>query len=206
MSLAQEIAFVLLAYLLGSVPFGLLVGFQVKRIDIRKHGSKNIGATNVFRVIGKKWGIAVLLLDALKGYVACILPAFFEQNPTVPFQLLLGISAILGHSFPVWLKFRGGKGVATSLGVFLAIAWIPTLITFGIWAICFTLTHIISISSLVAAVVFPLMIVWCYAGTPDLKFLLPISLVLTSFIFYTHRANIQRLRQGTEKKLFKVIP
>jgi len=197
-----SVLFILAAYLLGSIPFGLIAGFRVKGLDIREHGSKNTGATNVFRVVGKRWGGLVLFLDALKGYTACILPALFGQSLALPFQLLLGISAILGHSFPVWLKFKGGKGVATSLGVFLAIAWIPTLITFGIWIICFTVSHIISISSLLAAVVFPLMIIWFYAGTSNLRFLLPISLALAIFIFYTHRANIQRLRQGTEKKLF----
>lgn len=194
--------FILGAYFIGSVPFGLIAGFKVKGLDIREQGSKNIGATNVFRIVGKKWGITVLLLDAAKGYGACVLPLFFGQKLEIPFQLLLGMSAILGHSFPVWLKFKGGKGVATSLGVFLAIAWVPTLITFGIWGICFTLTHIISVSSLLAALVFPGMIVWCYRETPDLKFLLPISIVLAGFIFYTHRANLRRLVQGTEKKLF----
>lgn len=197
-----SVFFILTAYLLGSIPFGLIAGWKIKGIDIREHGSKNIGATNVSRVVGKKWGIAVLLLDALKGSAACLLPACFGQEPGIPFQLLLGVSAILGHSFPVWLKFKGGKGVATSLGVFLAIAWIPTLITFGLWILCFALTHIISIASLLAAVIFPVMIFWRYAGTSDLKFLLPISLALALFIFYTHRANLQRLRQGTEKKLF----
>ncbi len=190
------------AYLLGSIPFGLMIGFSVKGLDIRQHGSNNIGATNVSRVVGKKWGITVLLLDALKGYVACVLPACLGLGLAVPFQLILGVSAILGHSFPIWLKFKGGKGVATSLGVFLAVSSIPTLITFGIWIICFTLTHIISISSLVAALVFPVMITWRYAGSSEFKFLLPISLILAVFIFFTHRANIQRLRQGTEKKLF----
>jgi glycerol-3-phosphate acyltransferase PlsY len=194
--------FILLAYLLGSIPFGLIAGFKVKGLDLREHGSKNIGATNVFRVVGKKWGIAVLLLDALKGYAACMLPVVFGQPLTTPFQILLGVTAILGHTFSVWLKFKGGKGVATSLGVFLAIAWAPTLITFGLWALCFAITHVISISSLLAALIFPAMIFWRYAGTPDLKFLLPISLALAAFIFYTHRANIQRLRQGSEKKLF----
>jgi len=194
--------FILVAYLLGSIPFGLIAGFRGRGLDIREHGSKNIGATNVFRVVGKKWGITVLLLDAIKGYVVCVFPAFFGQNLALPFQLLLGVSAILGHSFPVWLKFKGGKGVATSLGVFLAIAWVPTLITFGIWILCFAITHIISISSLVAALVFPMMITWRYGGTPEFILLLPISIILAVFIFYTHRANIQRLRQGTEKKLF----
>jgi glycerol-3-phosphate acyltransferase PlsY len=201
-NLFLPILFILVAYLLGSVPFGLIAGFRVKGIDIREHGSKNIGATNVFRVVGKKWGMAVLLLDAIKGYIACVFPVFFGQSTGLSFQLLLGVSAILGHSFPIWLKFKGGKGVATSLGVFLAIAWIPTLVTFGLWILCFALTRIISISSLVAAVVFPIMIFWRYAGTPGIKILMPVSMLLAVFIFYTHRANIQRLRQGTEKKLF----
>lgn len=196
------VLFILTAYLLGSIPFGLIAGFGVKGLDIREHGSKNIGATNVFRVVGKKWGIAVLLLDAFKGYLACILPSFFGHPLTVPFQLILGVSTILGHSFPVWLKFKGGKGVATSLGVFLAIAWVPTLVTFGIWILCFAVTRIISISSLIAALIFPIMIAWLYAGNPGQKFLLPLSVLLAVFILYTHRANIQRLRQGTEKKLF----
>ncbi|MFA5168791.1 MAG: glycerol-3-phosphate 1-O-acyltransferase PlsY [Candidatus Omnitrophota bacterium] len=195
-------SFILAAYLLGSIPFGLIAGFKLKGLDIREHGSRNIGATNVFRVVGKKWGIMVLLMDAIKGYIACIFPAFFGQSPALSFQLLLGVSAILGHSFPIWLKFKGGKGVATSLGVFLAIAWIPTLITFGLWILCFTITHIISLSSLVAAGMFPIMIAWCYAGTPGIKFLMPISISLAAFIFYTHRANVQRLLQRTEKKLF----
>jgi len=194
--------FICAAYLSGSIPFGLIAGFQAKGIDIREHGSKNTGATNVFRVVGKKWGGTVLLLDALKGTLACFLPFFFGKVLEVPFQILLGVSAILGHSFPVWLKFKGGKGVATSLGVFLAICWIPTLITFSLWFLCFAITRIISISSLFAAVIFPVMIAWRYWGTADLVFLLPISLVLCAFIFYTHRGNLQRLRQGTEKKLF----
>ena len=134
--------------------------------------------------------------------MACVLPVFFGQSLTLPLQLLLGVSAILGHSFPVWLKFKGGKGVATSLGVFLAIAWIPTLITFGLWILCFAITRIISLSSIVAALVFPVMIVWRYGKTTELRFLLPISILLAGFILYTHRANIQRLRFGTEKKLF----
>jgi acyl phosphate:glycerol-3-phosphate acyltransferase len=200
--LFSPLLFVLSAYLLGSIPFGVIAGFRIKGLDIREHGSKNIGATNVFRVVGKKWGIAVLLLDTVKGYVACVLPVFFGQSLALPFQLVLGISAILGHSFPIWLKFKGGKGVATSLGVFLAIAWIPTLITFGLWILCFGITHIISISSLVAATIFPVMIALRYADTPGIKLLLPISIALAIFIFYTHRANIQRLRRGTEKKLF----
>lgn len=203
MNTLTQVFFILLAYLLGSIPCGLLIGFYVKHIDIREHGSKNIGATNVFRVVGKKWGITVLVLDTLKGYLACTAPLLCGiETLTIPFQLILAVSAIVGHTFSIWLGFKGGKGVATSLGVFLAIAWVPTLITFGLWILVFALSHIISISSLVAAAVFPVMIAWRFYGTEDLKYLLPIALVLAGFIFYTHRANIQRLRQGAEKKLF----
>lgn len=191
------------AYLLGSIPFGLLVGRWAKGIDIREYGSKNIGATNVFRTVGKKWGILVLLLDALKGAAACLLPfAIGLENPAVTLKLLLGVTAILGHSFPVWLRFNGGKGVATSLGVFLAACWQPALSTFLVWIIAFVFTHIISVASLSAAVIFPVMVAFFYMGTSDLWILLPVSIALAIFIFYTHRANIQRIRQGSEKKLF----
>lgn len=191
------------AYLLGSIPFGLIIGRLAKGIDIREHGSKNIGATNVFRTVGKKWGILVLALDAMKGAVACFFPVLFgAEDLTVLFRLLLGVTAILGHSFPVWIKFKGGKGVATSLGVFLAVCWKPTLITFGIWILVLLLTHIISVSSLVAAVVFPLMVTLFYFRSPDFNFLLPVSLLLVALIFYTHRANLKRLREGTEKRIF----
>lgn len=203
MNLVEVIFFVTGAYLLGSIPFGLLIGFKAKGIDVRQYGSKNIGATNVFRVVGKKWGILVFVLDAIKGYVACKLPVWFLRTDlSVSFLLLLGITAILAHTFPVWLKFKGGKGVATSLGVFLAVAWIPTLLTFLLWILVFVIFHIISVASLAAAFIFPWMIAGFYWGTAEIKWLLPISLVLALFIFYTHKANIQRLVQGTEKKLF----
>ena len=107
----EIIVWCLAAYLLGSIPFGLWTGFWAKKIDIRKHGSKNIGATNVFRVVGKKWGILVLFLDALKGWLACRLPAFISGHSfSLEQELILAVSAIVGHTFPVWLKFKGGKG------------------------------------------------------------------------------------------------
>ncbi len=117
----------IIAYLAGSIPFGLLIGRWVGGVDLRRHGSGNIGATNVFRVVGKKWGLFALFLDALKGaFAVSIPPLIFALPRSVPLSLSLGIAAILGHSFPVWLKFKGGKGVATSLGVFMAIAPAPT--------------------------------------------------------------------------------
>lgn len=190
------------AYLLGSIPFGLLTGKFIKGIDIREHGSKNIGATNVFRVVGKKWGIAVLILDILKGVLAVQLPALTGQEWPFSTRLALAVTAILGHTFSLWIKFKGGKGVATSLGVFLALAPVPTLITFGIWCLVFSFAHIISISSLTAAIAFPIVLLLFYRNTADFPFLFPISLVLGAFIFYTHRANIGRLLRKEEKRLF----
>lgn len=191
------------AYLFGSIPFGLLIGFWIKGIDVRQHGSGNIGTTNVFRVVGKKWGLGVFFLDALKGYLgvlaACRLAG---QAPGSAYSLAAAAIAIAGHAFPIWLSFKGGKGVATSLGVFLAAASFPTWIAFGVWVIVFAITHIVSISSLIAAVIFPLAALYSVAAMEGELLLLPISVLLAGFIFYTHRANIQRLRRGEEKKLF----
>ncbi len=194
----------LAAYLLGSIPFGLLTARWVRGIDIREHGSRNVGATNVFRVIGRGWGLLVLFLDALKGALAVILARQLTGGDEAAYNavLLCGIIAILGHSFPVWLRFRGGKGVATSLGVFLGLAWAPTLLTLTAWSIVFGLTRIISVASLAAAVLFPAA-VWLLAhqetGFPGL---FGVSLLLAVFILYTHRSNIARLRRGEEKRLF----
>jgi len=198
----SAVIFILLAYLLGSIPFGLFVANH-KGIDIRSQGSGNVGATNVFRVIGKGWGIFVFALDALKGLLAVILPYVFlyEEFPPV-IKVLIGVTAILGHTFPVWLKFKGGKGVATSLGVFMGLCPLPTLLTFLLWVGVFIVTHIISMASLCAAVAFPIILVLVYRHHDLFPPLLPISLLLVGFIFYTHRANIARLRQGQEKKLF----
>lgn len=189
------------AYLLGSIPFGYLTARKVKNIDIREHGSRNVGATNVFRVVGKKWGIFVFSLDVAKGYAATCLPLLL-QSGEVPFiAIYCGVAAILGHTFPVWLKWRGGKGVATSLGVFLGVAFLPTLIVFGGWILVFSVSRIISLASLFAAAIFPILIFVFYKGTDSLTVLAPISLLLAAFIFYTHRTNIGRILRGEEKKI-----
>jgi glycerol-3-phosphate acyltransferase PlsY len=194
---------VLIAYLCGSIPFGLLIGRWVKGIDVREHGSKNSGATNVFRVVGKKWGILVFVLDAAKGYAGVMLGCAAAQVPVGSgFSYFLAVAAIFGHTFSLWLKFKGGKGVATSLGVFLAAALMPTLIAFGLWIVVFAGTHIVSISSLAAAAAFPILSILAVAAGREHAALVPISLLLCGFIFYTHRENIKRLRKGEEKRLF----
>lgn len=193
----------ILAYLLGSIPFGFIAAKLVKGIDIRKCGSGNIGATNVFRVVGKKWGILVFVLDALKGYLAVHLPYLFKGSAqSVPQIMFLGIAAILGHTFTLWLSFRGGKGVATSFGVFLGICPVPTLLSFGIFCVVFAFSRILSVGSLTAALTFPLTVYLEYSKQAGFIWYEMISIALAVFIFYTHRQNIQRLLKGDEKKLF----
>ena len=200
----QNFFLIFLAYFAGSIPTGLFVARAVKGIDIREHGSQNIGATNVFRVVGKKWGILVFLLDALKGafpvvsFPALLNPALRETS----WPLWFGIAAILGHTFSPWLSFKGGKGVATSLGVFLAAAPLPAGLTFGLWIVIFWGSHIISIASLSAALIFPLVCFLTARHSALFPTLFPVSLLLMAFIFYTHRANIGRLFRKEEKKLF----
>lgn len=193
--------FVMCAYLLGSIPFGLLVTKAVKGIDIRTEGSQNIGATNVFRVVGKKWGIGVFVLDALKGYAAVTLPALVGHSYDAPWNLLLAMFSVLGHSFPIWLKFKGGKGVATSFGVFLGVASLPCILTFAVFCLVFACFRILSLASLAGALIFPLMIAFFYVSRPGYRWYIAASLALTGFIFYTHRLNIKRLLKGEEKKL-----
>ena len=196
------------SYLVGSIPTAYLVGRSVKGIDIRKHGSGNVGATNVFRVVGRKWGIAVLLLDVLKGVFASqIMPSIFRSSSSgipIPFvfHLACGVSAIAGHTWTVWLRFKGGKGVATSAGVFLALA--PKAASFALlfWAFVFWWKRYVSLASIATAVAFPLWVFLFYRGTKRFSFLFPISLVLVVFILYTHRENLRRLCNGAEKRLF----
>lgn len=196
------VLYLVLAYLLGSIPFGLLIGFWVKKTDIREHGSKNIGATNVFRVVGKKWGILALLLDAFKGWLACRLPSILlSAQLSVEQELLLAVAAILGHTFSIWLKFKGGKGVATSLGVFLAVAWIPTLTAFLFWILIFSIFRVISIASLSAGAVYPVLIFIFERDQSGFSWLMGLSVILCLFMFYTHRTNIGRILKGEEKKL-----
>ncbi len=194
---------ILAAYLLGSIPFGLLVGKWVKGVDLREHGSRNIGTTNAFRVIGKKWGLVVFLLDAAKGFLAVRLPTLvLSASLSLPQAVLLAAAAILGHAYPCWLKFKGGKGVATSLGVFLAVAFKPTLISFILWCLIFAASRIVSMASLAAALCFPIAVRWTTRSESGTPWLFTISIVLCLFIFYTHRANIGRIVRGEEKRLF----
>lgn len=191
-----------LSYLLGSIPTAYVVGRLVKGIDIREHGSGNVGATNVFRVVGKWWGIAVLIFDAMKGFFAVRwIPYSFSPDPSFAFSLLCGIAAISGHTWTIWLKFKGGKGVATSAGVFIALAPLAAGTALLVWACLFAWRRYVSLASLSTALSFPIFVVFYYHGREFFGLLFPISLLLTVFTFYTHRENIKRLMKGEEKKL-----
>jgi glycerol-3-phosphate acyltransferase PlsY len=193
-----------LSYLIGAIPTGYIVGRAVKGIDIRKQGSGNVGATNVFRVVGKEWGLGVLGFDILKGFLAVsVLAPDFSTSFLSPFlnSLLLGMAAIAGHTWTVWLGFRGGKGVATSLGVFLALAPRAVGLALVVWNLLFLWKRYVSLGSLGMAASFPVWVLVFYRREEYFLSLFLISLALVVFIFYTHRENIKRLREGTEKKL-----
>lgn len=190
-------AFTIIAYLFGAVPFGLLVA-KLHGVDIRSKGSGNIGATNVLRVIGKGWGIFTLILDALKGFI----PAFFFPglaNLDGEWGVLFGMAAIIGHTFPVYLKFKGGKGVATSAGMLLGVA--PAAVGIGLvfWIICMAIWHYVSLASIVASVAIAAS-VWVL----DKGWVVNIALtILAALIIWLHRANIGRLLNGTENRFGK---
>lgn len=201
----------LVAYLVGAIPFGLLIGRWVRGIDLREHGSLNIGATNAARVLGAKWGAAVLLLDALKGLLpTALLPLLLatDAESQTHLRVACGVAAILGHMFPAWLGFRGGKGVATSLGVVTVIAPWGTLAALAAFVLVFAATRIVSASSLTAAVTFAVAQLILLQPTPfDARHwsVALISLVAPLLVILRHRQNILRLLRGEEQR-FRAPP
>jgi acyl phosphate:glycerol-3-phosphate acyltransferase len=187
----------LIAYLLGGIPAAYVAGRLVRGIDIREHGSGNLGATNVYRVLGMKVAAPVMGFDILKGALpALMLPRFVATPQPALWALLYGLLAIVGHVRSPYLGWRsGGKGVATALGVFLALATLPTLAALGLWGIVFRISGFVSLASLSAAVALPLAIA-LLDGIRAPVFAL--SLIVGLFVFWTHRDNIGRLRRGEE--------
>ncbi|MCP5524987.1 MAG: glycerol-3-phosphate 1-O-acyltransferase PlsY [Verrucomicrobiales bacterium] len=192
----------LLSYLLGSIPSGFLVA-RAKGVDLRTVGSGNIGATNAMRVLGKPLGIFVLLADAAKGALACaFLPGVAARlTATVPGGdwpvIAAGVAAILGHNFTCWLRFKGGKGIATSAGVLLVLMPKALGVCLAIWLVVFALSRIVSLASILAAAALPLAVWSLGRGTP----LVVVATGLGVLAIYRHRANIQRLLKGTEPRL-----
>lgn len=186
------LAALVLGYFFGSIPFGLLLTKLTGHGDIRSIGSGNIGATNVLRTGNKKLAAATLLLDVLKGTAAVLIVSYFNKD----LALIAGFSVFIGHIYPVWLGFKGGKGVATYLGILIGLAWPVALIFIAVWIVVALLTRFSSLSALIATIVAPLSLYMQGEGKTALLFAL-----LTLIIFYTHRTNIQRLINGTESKI-----
>lgn len=189
----------LFAYLLGALPIGLVVGKVVKGIDVREHGSGNIGASNVWRTLGRTWGIVVFTLDVGKGLVPTLM-AHHAAHAPLWLPVAAGICAVMGHNFSPFLGFKGGKGVATTLGVALGLSWQAALIGFAVWAVCLYVTRYISLSSVVSTPV-GAGLTWWLNGRQWPYGLFAIA--VTGFVIYKHRANFARIAAGTEPKVGK---
>ena len=193
---------VIIAYLAGSIPSAYIAG-RLRGVDLRKHGSGNLGATNVVRVLGPKIGAAVFIADLLKGFLPVyFLPIYTETLRPDLWALVYGVAAILGHVKPIFLLGKGGgKGVATASGVFLALAFVPMLIAQVVWLIVFYFSRYVSLASLCGAIVLPIAILAWYRDPSSPVFIA--SVIIALFVFWTHRANIGRLRRGEEHRFVK---
>ena len=196
----NEIIMISIAYLLGSIPSALWIGQVFYKTDIRKHGSGNLGGTNTFRVLGKKAGFIVTLLDIFKGTAATLLPLLPVFSETSLNPLLIGVFAVIGHMFPIFAKFKGGKAVATSGGVILGYHWPIFLVVLISFFIALKLSKMVSFSSMCVAVVAFIYSIIYFFIAKDLYLFIIIS-ILAFFIFYRHRANIERIKAGTEPKI-----
>jgi glycerol-3-phosphate acyltransferase PlsY len=201
--MAIYIIVVVLAYLLGSIPFGLILARVFLDTDVRQIGSGNIGATNVLRTGSKKLGIATLLLDAGKGFAAVSLAhalAGSEPHAAPLLPALAAVFAMLGHVFPVWLKFKGGKGVATGVGVFLALVPKAVLIVLGVFVLIFAASRYVSLASIIATAAFPA-VSYLYIRETRNVVLMPFIVAASLLIIVKHHQNIRRLLSGTEHRL-----
>ncbi len=189
-------AFAAGAYLLGAIPTGFIIVKLLKGIDIREHGSGNIGATNVKRVLGTAWFFIVLFLDAMKGLLPVLLAKIFYGETMPHLEVIAGAFAVIGHTFTVFLKFKGGKGVATALGVFLGLAPFSVLSCMAVFFILLAFFGYISLGSIAAAALLPVFVFIYGEGMS----VLALAVVLAVFIIYKHKDNISRLINGTENK------
>jgi len=199
----QHALIVFIAYLLGSIPTSIIISKKFYNIDIREHGSGNAGATNTIRVLGWKAGIIVFVVDVLKGWLAVNLVRltnFYipDTGDYINFQLLLGIAAIIGHIFPIFAEFKGGKGVATLFGFILAISPTATLICAGIFIIVLLITKYVSLSSMIAGIAFPIVLIFVVKTTT--QSLIIFSIFVSILLLFTHQKNIERLLRKQENK------
>lgn len=189
----NQILLLIGAYLLGSVPTGLLLA-KAFGIDIREAGSGNIGATNVYRTVGRKLGIITLICDCLKGLIPVLIARWLDL-PDI-WVAAIGLAALLGHVYTVWLKFKGGKGVATALGVFLGTSPLSVLVALFVFIAVIYIWRYVSLASITAAAVLPVL-VWFFSGKQEL---VAMSVIIAAVVIYRHHENIARLRAGTESK------
>ena len=189
----------LLGYLLGSIPSGYLAGRWCKGIDLRELGSGSTGATNVLRQVGKGPALVVFVIDVAKGAIAVLLAGSLTEGAALSdwLQVLAGLAALAGHIWPVWLGFKGGKAVATGLGLFLGLAWPVGLACFGIFLTTLSVFRIVSLSSVVAAISLPLLMAAGTDGTAKVV----VALVAMALVVWRHRSNLQRIKAGTEPRL-----
>lgn len=204
----NESILVIFAYLIGSIPTSVWISKYVFNIDIRNYGSGNAGATNTFRVLGSKWGSFVMLVDVSKGVLATslyILTPFYlsHELARTNFMIILGLTAVVGHIFPIWAEFKGGKGVATLLGMTIAIQPMVALLCLVVFAFTLIITRFVSLSSMLAGVAFMVLILFIFNERETMYRLFAIIVAL--MVIITHQKNIGRLLKGTENKvpLFK---
>ena len=199
MGIILNLLILFLGYLFGSFPSGYLAGRIAKGIDIRSLGSGSTGATNVLRHIGKRAAITVFLLDLFKGVLSILLAKYFLLNDS--WQVAIGLSTLIGHIWPIWLNWKGGKAVATGLGIFLGLSWQVGLATLGIFIIMITLFRIVSLASVSAALALPLIMFLSFSTSNfSLPFLI-ISLLAMTLVIWRHRENIVRLIKGKEPRI-----
>lgn len=200
-----NIFLVILAYLLGSIPTSVWVSKKVYGIDIRDYGSGNAGTTNTFRVLGKGAGVAVFIVDVLKGWAAVELSRLslysWGSEAIVNLQIILGLCAVIGHIFPIWARFRGGKGIATLFGMILAIHPVVALSLVGVFFLMLFLTRYVSLSSIVASVAFPLLILFIFKDQATEISYKVFAIATACMVVLTHHKNIGRLLAGNESKV-----
>jgi acyl phosphate:glycerol-3-phosphate acyltransferase len=202
--LMREVLFIFLAYLIGSIPSALWVSKYFFGIDIREYGSGNSGATNTFRVLGSKWGTIVMIVDVLKGVAATslyvLVPYYLHDEwDRTNFMVGLGLAAVVGHIFPIWADFRGGKGVATLFGMILAIQPLVAVCCVGVFLLVLYLTRFVSLSSILASVAFAVLILFIFNEKEPLYRAFAIAVAL--LVILTHQKNISRLLRGSESKV-----
>ena len=185
------------AYLIGSIPFGYLIG-RMRGVDVRTVGSKNIGATNVYRTVGHKWGFLAFFCDFLKGFLPAFLALRYASGTCVHLPVCVGLACVVGHTLTVFMKFRGGKGVATAFGMMVALATWPALLAFAVFVVTVWLSHYISLGSMLAAATLGVL-VWLFPCTLPMRL---IAVLIALFVIVKHKSNIQRLMKGCENRIY----